>query len=96
MLIPPLTLPFRMADEEMAVLLQEAISELQESRKQTSALLKQNQQLMEQNNRLSEGIKEAVKNNTLRNQQKPKIHVSVHTKVCCAPPPPPTTHTNYP
>ena len=74
--------------DNMAVLLQEAISEIQESRKQTSALLKQNQQLAEQNTKLAQTVKEAVENNTKRS--KSKTHISTYVKVNN------TSHLNLP
>lgn len=64
--------------EEMAVLLQEAISEMKESRKQTKALLEQNGQLAEQNALLAERVAQA---SSQRTQKSPKVKVSVYTKV---------------
>ena len=74
-----------MAEDEMAVLLQDAISELQASRKQTEALVRQNQQLVEQNTDLTHRVKELVEGHSRgrRKQSGPKVQVSVHTKVRC-------------
>lgn len=71
-----------MADtDEMAVLLQEAISEMKESRKQTKALLEQNKLLAEQNNSLAEQVKEVVAESSRKKSTKSQIKVSVHIKV---------------
>ena len=43
-----------MAEDDMVVLLQTAISEMQESRRQADVLIKQNKHLMDQNNQLTE------------------------------------------
>lgn len=73
-----------MADDDMAVLLQEAIAELQASRKQTEVLVKQNNQLMNQNSSLTEKVKEMLDSRIpSRRQPKPRVEVSVHTKVIC-------------
>ena len=66
-------------DDDMAVLLQEAIAELQSSRKQTETLAQQNQELVEQNCRLADTMKEAIARSVRKN--KPKVEVSVFTKV---------------
>ena len=73
-----------MADDEMAVLLQEAIAELQASRKQTEALVRQNQQLIVQNTELAENMKKISDSTPCevhRRQAKPKVEVAIHTKV---------------
>ena len=68
--------------DEMAVLLQQAISEMRESQKQTKALLEQNAQLAEQNTLLAEKMKEAVEGNSRRSHAKsPQVKVAVYTKV---------------
>ena len=74
-----------MAEDEMAVLLQDAISELQASRKQTEALVRQNQQLVEQNTDLTHRVKELVEGHSRGPQKQSgrKVQVSVHTKVRC-------------
>lgn len=75
-------LQLNMADdhEEMAVLLQEAVSEMKESRKQTKALLEQNEQLVRQNSVLAEKVMEVVEGCS-RRTTKATVKVSVHTKV---------------
>ena len=67
----------------MAVLLQEAIAEIQATRKQTEALVAQNKQLVEQNSDLTDRVKDMVDGQSRvgRKQSKPKVQVSVHTKV---------------
>ena len=68
-----------MADDDMAVLLQTAISEMQESRRQAEALMRQNQQLVDQNNQLTDKVKELVA--AKQRKQVSKVQVSVQTKV---------------
>lgn len=46
-----------MADDEVAVLLQDAIAELKASRVQTASLVQQNKQLMNQNSDLTEKVR---------------------------------------
>ena len=67
-----------MADDEMAVLLQEAIVELQPSRKQTEVLVKQNQH---QNSELTKEVVESHSRGGSQRCSKPKVEVSVHTEV---------------
>ena len=68
-----------MADDDVAVLLQTAISEMQESRRQAETLMRQNQQLVDQNNKLTDKVKELVA--TKQRKQISKVQVSVQTKV---------------
>lgn len=72
-----------MADDEMAVLLQEAIAKLQATRKQTEALVAQNKQLVEQNSDLTNTVKDMMEGQSRlsRKQNKRKVEVSIHTKV---------------
>lgn len=72
-----------MADDEMAVLLQEAISELQETRKTTATLIAQNQELVAQNADLPATVKGIVEvqSHAGRQTRKRKVVVAVHTKV---------------
>ena len=66
----------RMAEDDIAVLLQEAISELQASRK---TLLKQNQQLVNQNAELTQKVNQVVETHSHgdgRRKSKPKVEVS--------------------
>lgn len=73
-----------MADDEMAVLLQQAIAELQTTRKQTEALMAQNKKLVEQNSDLTGRVKDMMEGQerlTGRKQNKRKVDVSIHTKV---------------
>ena len=70
-----------MAEDDMAVLLQTAISEMQESRRQAEALMKQNKQLMDQNNQLTDKVNELVATKQRQRKQAPKVQVSVQTKV---------------
>lgn len=67
----------------MAVLLQEAITELQATRKTTAALIAQNQELVAQNVDLTAQVKDIVdiQSRVSRQPQKRKVVVSVHTKV---------------
>ena len=62
-----------MAEDDMAVLLQTAISEMQELRRQAEALLKQNQQLVDQNNQLTDTVIAGGNQTTL---QKASFHQS--------------------
>ena len=69
-----------MADDDIAVLLQEGISELQASRKQTETLLKQNQQLVNQNAELMQKVNQVVETHSYgggRRKSKPKVEVSI-------------------
>lgn len=70
-----------MADDEMAVLLQQAIAELQATRKQTEALMAQNKELVEQNSDLTGRVKDMMEGQERRKQNKRKVEVSIHTKV---------------
>lgn len=71
-----------MADDEVAVLLQEAIAEMKES---TKALFEQNQHLSQQNSLLAEQVKEVVEGTSHKKKQiKPRVKVSIHTKVITA------------
>ena len=60
----------------MAVLLQEAIAEIQATRKQTEALVAQNSDLTDRVKDMVDG-----QSRVGRKQSKPKVQVSVHTKV---------------
>ena len=64
-----------MAEGDVAVLLQTAISEMQESRRQAETLMRQNQQLVDQNDQLTDKVKELVA--TKQRKQATKIQVSV-------------------
>lgn len=68
-------------DDDMAVLLQEAVAELQVSRNQTEPLVRQNQQLVEKNMELTDRVKEMM-DSASQKHSKPRVVVSVHTKVC--------------
>ena len=68
-----------MAEDDMAVLLQTAISEMQESRKQAEALMRQNQQLGDQNNQLTDKVMELVATKQCCRKQASKVQVSVQT-----------------
>lgn len=68
-------------DDDMAVLLQDAIAELKASRKQAETIARQNQQLIDQNSGLMKEIVESNQRTAGRKQPKPKIVVSVQTKV---------------
>ena len=68
-----------MADDDVAVLLQTAISEMRESRRQVETLMRQNQQLVDQHNKLTNKVKELVA--TKQRKQISKVQVSVQTKV---------------
>ena len=67
----------------MAILLQKAITELRSSRKQAETLAQQNQQLIDQNSDLAKTVKDILESprSTGCKQSKPKIMVSVQTKV---------------
>lgn len=67
--------------DEMAILLQDAVSELKESRKQVDALMEQNQQLMSHNSDLTGKVKDFLAGNAGRRHKALKTEVSVHTKV---------------
>ena len=68
-----------MDEDDMAVLLQTAISEMQESRKQAEALMRQNQQLVDQNNQLTDKVMELVATKQHYRKQASKVP-SVHYK----------------
>ena len=68
-----------MAEDDIAILLQTAISEMQESRRQAEVLMRHNQQLVDQNNQLADKMKELVA--TKQRKQLSKVQVSVQTKV---------------
>ena len=68
-----------MAEDDIAILLQTAISEMQESRRQADVLMRHNQQLVDQNNQLADKMKELVA--TKQRKQLSKVQVSVRTKV---------------
>ena len=72
-----------MSDDDLAVLLQQAITELQESRKQTETLVAQNLKLVDQNTDLTKKVTEIVDSASGKGRKKslPKIVVSVYTKV---------------
>ena len=67
--------------DDMAILLQEAVSELQASRKQVETLMQENQRLIDQNSVLADEMEMIACNNTKGKQAKSKVEVSVHTKV---------------
>ena len=68
--------------DEMAVLLQEAISEMKQSQKQTKALSEQNAELTRQNTVLADKVKEVVEGNSRRIPPKsPQVKVTACTKV---------------
>ena len=68
-----------MAEDDIAILLQTAISEMQESRRQAEVLMRHNQQLVDQNNQFADKMKELVA--TKQRKQLSKVQVSVQTKV---------------
>ena len=68
-----------MAEDDIAILLLTAISEMQESRRQAEVLMRHNQQLVDQNNQLADKMKELVA--TKQRKQLSKVQVSVQTKV---------------
>lgn len=72
-----------MVDDEITVLLQEAIAELQATRKQVEALAAQNKQMVEQNSDLTDRVKDMVEGQSRVGwkQSKRKVDVSVYTKV---------------
>ena len=65
--------------DNIAILLQTAISEMQESRRQAEVLMRHDQQLVDQNNQLADKMKELVA--TKQRKQLSKVQVSVQTKV---------------
>ena len=68
-----------MAEDDIAMLLQTAISEMQESRRQAEVSMRHSQQLVDQNNQLADKMKELVA--TKQRKQLSKVQVSVRTKV---------------
>ena len=68
-----------MAEDNIAILLQTAISEIQESRRQAEVLMRHNQRLVDQNNQIADKMKELVA--TKQRTQLSKVQVSVQTKV---------------
>lgn len=68
--------------DDMAVLLQEAVAELQATRKQTETLLEKNQKLIDENSNLTDSVKEILAcSREGKKREKPRIQVSVHAKV---------------
>ena len=70
-----------MADDDMAVLLQTAILEMQESERQAEALMRKNQQLVEQSNQLADKVKELVATKRRKQVSKVQSPKSVQTRV---------------
>ena len=79
----PSQLSAKMSDDDLAVLLQQAITELQESRKQTETLVAQNLKLVDQNTDLTKKVTEIVDSAARKGRKKslPKVEVSVYIKV---------------